>query len=206
MERAHRQNYLFAASVQSQRVCRGHAVPCYPPCYRMGIILGVVASGLALSPLGIPVLPVSWLQAVPVHEVNPELGEMIGWPSLVERVAGIYRSLPEEERRKATILTLNYGEAGAIERFGPRYDLPKPGSGHNNYWLWGPPEVTPDVVVAVGQSKAYLERLFDDVRLAASYRTRYGIENEGHGAPIWICRGPRGTWEELWPQIKGFNA
>lgn len=141
-----------------------------------------------------------------MHEVNPELAEMIGWPLLVEHVADVHRSLPPEERRRAAILTLNYGEAGAIELFGPAYGLPRPASGHNTYWLWGPPEESADVVIAVGQSRAYLERLFDDVRLAATHRTPYGVENEEHGAPIWICRGPRASWEELWPHVKGYSA
>ena len=131
---------------------------------------------------------------------------MIGWPNLVERVAAVYRSLPPGQRARAAILTLNYGEAGAIERFGPEYGLPQPASGLNNYWLWGPPEERPDVVVAVGQSRSYLERLFNDVQLAATHQTPHGIENEELGAPIWICRLPRGSWEELWPHIKGYNA
>jgi 4-amino-4-deoxy-L-arabinose transferase-like glycosyltransferase len=33
----------------------------------------------------------------------------------------------------------NYGEAGAIDQFGPRYGLPTAYSRHQNLWYWGPP-------------------------------------------------------------------
>jgi len=56
---------------------------------------------------------------------------------MVETVAEIYHNLPPEERAKAAIIAPNYGEAGAIDFFGPRYDLPKAISGHQNYYLWG---------------------------------------------------------------------
>ena len=36
------------------------------------------------------------------------------------------------------IYTGNYGEASAINLFGPKYGLPVAISGHQTYWLWGP--------------------------------------------------------------------
>ena len=51
-------------------------------------------------------------------------------------VAGVVRSLPSSERANVVILTSNYGEAGAIDRFGRALGLPQAFSGHNNFW-WG---------------------------------------------------------------------
>jgi len=101
-------------------------------------------SGFLPLPATVPVLPPSALAedttlATVVDEMGTDLAEQIGWPELVRTVAGVYESLPAEDRNRATILTLNYGEAGAIERYGPALGLPLPFSGHNSYAEWGPP-------------------------------------------------------------------
>jgi hypothetical protein len=45
--------------------------------------------------------------------------EEIGWQELVDAVAKTRDSLPVQERATAGILTGNYGEAGAIDLYGP---------------------------------------------------------------------------------------
>jgi hypothetical protein len=59
--------------------------------------------------------------------------EEIGWPELVDTVAGIRNSLPDAEPAETGIL----GEAGAIDLYGPGLGLPKAISGVNSYWLRG---------------------------------------------------------------------
>jgi 4-amino-4-deoxy-L-arabinose transferase-like glycosyltransferase len=102
---------------------------------------------LALSaPAVLVVLPLLPVRSVgPVVGVNYDAGETIGWPQLVRQVATVHRSLPEG----TAILTGNYGQAGAIDRYGPAFGLPRAFSGHNGYAAWGrPPAAVP--VLAVG--------------------------------------------------------
>src|SRR5271166_4884690 len=49
------------------------------------------------------------------------IADQFGWPEMVSEVAAIYHSLPPDERDKTGIWAGNYGEAGAINQFGPRY-------------------------------------------------------------------------------------
>jgi hypothetical protein len=65
----------------------------------------------------------------------------IRWPEMVETVAGVYNSLPPEERAKTAILA-HHGGAGAIDFFGPRYGLLKSISPHQNSYYWGPRQYT----------------------------------------------------------------
>ena len=48
--------------------------------------------------------------------------------------------------------TADYGEAGAIDVFGPSMGLPQAVSGHNTMWWWGPgnPHATTVVAAAPG--------------------------------------------------------
>ena len=62
----------------------------------------------------------------------------IAWPSLVGLVAREYHGLPPALRARTTLLTGNYGEAGAIERFGPADGLPTAYSGSQQLLALGP--------------------------------------------------------------------
>ena len=64
-------------------------------------------------------------------------------------VAAAFRSLPAAQRSHAVILTANYGEAGAVDRYRARFGLPEAYSGLNAFGLWGPPPATARPVVLV---------------------------------------------------------
>lgn len=90
-------------------------------------------------------------------------------PSPAE-VARVYRALPESERPRATIVTGNYGEAGALDRYGPALGLPRAYSGHNGFWYFGRPADTGGPTIDVGpegtEGAAYLRRFWTDVTAA----------------------------------------
>ena len=101
---------------------------------------------------------------------------------------------------RAGILTGNYSEAGAVELLAP--DVPQPASGHNNYWNWGPPAHDPDVVIAIGADHAQLDAAFTSVRRIATVHSPAGVHNLEDGTPIWLARGHRERWSELWPRFR----
>ena len=78
--------------------------------------------------------------------VNGDVGETIGWPELTRTVAAVYRRAGSG----AVIFTSNYGEAGAIDRYGPALGLPPAYSGHNAFGYWGPPPDRAAPVITVG--------------------------------------------------------
>lgn len=163
----------------------------------------VLVSGLALSAavsatIGLPVVPVDRLGGSPVLALNEDAGETVGWPALVRTVAGVREGLGGE----AVVLTFNYGEAGAIDRFGPALGLPAAYSGHNAYADWGPPPEEDLPVVAVGLRREQLDRWFAACELAARIDNGVGVDNEEQGAPVHVCRERRRAWADLWPQIR----
>jgi 4-amino-4-deoxy-L-arabinose transferase-like glycosyltransferase len=165
----------------------------------------VAATGVLFLPMALPVLPASAVATIPVLQLNDNLGEQIGWPRLVGQIAGVYRSLPLTERGTAVILTSNYGEAGAVDRFGPALGLPPAFSGHNNYWWWGPPPAPPGTTIAVGFDRTYLLGFFGDVRFATRLDNGLDVPNEEQGNPVWVCREQRAPWPALWPRLKHYG-
>lgn len=181
------------------------------PAYIAVLIIG----GVILAPMALPVLSVDnyikYQQTFgqpPKTEVGhvgplPQLySDMFGWPEMVETVAKVYNNLPPEERAKAAIIARNYGEAGAIDFFGPSYELPKAISGHQNYYLWGPRSYTGEVLILLGMSK-------DDTGLCGSVEES---EKVGHSYAmsyehytILICRDLKGGLQKNWPKMKHWN-
>lgn len=172
---------------------------------RASLLAAVLALNiLATVALALPVYPASWFPHTPQAGVNYDAGETIGWPELAGAVAKVYRSLPPGERATAVILTANYGEAGAIDKYGPAVGLPAPYSGHLAFWRWGPPpDGATGPVIAVGEFTAEeLAALCGSVTLAGRNDNGYGVDNDEQGAPIWLCRGPQHPWSQSWPQLR----
>jgi hypothetical protein len=173
-----------------------------PAAVLAGAMLAVALVG---APVTLPVLPARTLHAFPVQKINYDLGEEIAWPKLVALVSREYQALPAAQRQQATILTGNYGEAGAIDRYGPGLGLPQVYSGANNFWLWGPPPATDTAAIAVGLDPAFLHREFRHVRLAATFRNGLGVSDDEQGAQVFVVTGLRTSWAHAWPAFRHFS-
>lgn len=168
---------------------------------------GLVAAGLALSllelPITLPVLPVSLLRDTPIVALNYDAGETVGWPAFVAEMAVAYRSVPPAQRAHTILLASNYGEAGAVDRFGPADGLPAAFSGHNGFWYWGPPRASAATALVIGYDRDQLG-FCRSVRLAARLDNHLGVQDDEQGAAVWICQ-PSRSWAAIWPSQRNFG-
>ena len=169
------------------------------------VIAALIISVGALLPIALPLLPAKTLATVPLQKINYDLAETIGWPRFVATVAGVYRGLPGADRASAVILTQNYGEAAAIDRYGPALGLPHAYSGHNNYWLWGPPPGTVVATIAVNIDSARLTPYFSQVKQVVTFDNGIGVQNDEQGAPIYLCTGQKQPWAQIWPAFRSYG-
>jgi len=160
------------------------------------LVFAVVSSGAVGLAIALPVLAREDLG--PVLALNEDAGETIGWPELARTVAGVARGLPDG----AVILTRNYGEAGALERYGPALGLPPVYSGHNAYGDWGPPPAHAKPVIAVGLHRAEIAEHLRGCHVAALIDNRVGVDNEEQGREVLLCSGPRRAWRAQWPALR----
>jgi hypothetical protein len=138
---------------------------------------------------------------------NGDLREEIGWPELVKTVAGIRDSLPAEQRASLGVIVGNYGEQGAIEIFGPAYNLPPPISLTNSAWLRGYPTPPPTTLIVVGVSHEDVDQIFTGCRLAGHNGNSEGVKNEEnqYHPDIFVCGSPRLLWPEFWKKYQSFG-
>ncbi|WP_460352164.1 glycosyltransferase family 39 protein [Actinoallomurus acanthiterrae] len=157
------------------------------------VMFGVAA--LTTIGLLLPVYPLRVLHATPEAAISYDVRETVGWPELTAAVAKIYRP-------GYVILAGDYGVAGAIDRYGAAYGLPKAHSGHNGLWYLGPPKNDGAPVIVLPAAREFLTRYWSDVQVAGRVDDGVRIDNEEQGQPIWICRGQRVPWDRLWPRLK----
>lgn len=181
------------------------------------LIVLIVSTAVFMAPFAVPVLPVEKLVAYaqrlgvapPAGErEEPELlpqhfADQFGWRELTDEVGRIYRGLSEGDRAVCGIFTQNYGEASAINVLGAGLDLPFAASGHNQYWLWGPPPGRGEVMIIVGGKAEDHRGSYREVVEAGRISNRYAMPYE-NGRPIFLCRGLKVKLQDIWPRLKRY--
>jgi len=170
--------------------------------WRPGFVGGLVALNAAISlVIALPVIPVAMLGRTPVPGINQAARDSVGWPTYVRQVADVYAALPPDQRGRAVLFATNYGEAGALERFGPDYALPPVFSGHNQLADEGRPPEGRDIAIVVGAEYDWTRQFFESCRVRGRLDNGVAVANEEQGMPIGVCTGPIGGWAAVWPQL-----
>jgi len=184
---------------------------------RVAVFALLAAGGAATAPLALPILSVpSLLRYQAALHFEPPHTERLryrplaqifadehGWPELEAAVARVYRSLPPDEQRQASVYARNYGEAGAIDFFGERDGLPPARSGHNSYYTWGPPPG--DIVTAVGGAREDYLRHFRTVDEVARLPPNPWVMPYEDELPIYVARGLKVPRAEAWAAARHYE-
>ena len=178
----------------------------------------IVISGIFMAPVVLPVLPVetfiNYSEKIgmgPGNDEGKELAQlpqfyadMFGWENMAATVAGVYHNLSDEEQKKTVIFGRNYGEAGAIDYYQERFDLPDVISSHNNYWLWGYGDPAAEIYIVLGgEREDHLEE-FNRVDQAAVIQCDYCMPYENN-LIIWVCRDKKISISEIWESMKHYE-
>jgi hypothetical protein len=184
---------------------------------RPAYLAALVLTGALLAPILLPVLTVKtyirYSQAL--HLAPPRLehhkrgplpqiyADMFGWRHMVATVSRIYHGIPPGVRAHTVIYCRNYGEASAIDFFGPRYGLPKAVCSHQNFYMWGPGKATRVSVLAVGFSRRELGKNFSWVETVTVLDSPYAMPYEN--GPIYYCRGPNVPFRKSWRKLRNWD-
>lgn len=184
---------------------------------KSAIVTIVLVTGGVFGLLALPVLsPENYMRysealhvSVPkneIYDVGPLpqfLGDQFGWEQMVSEVAKIYGSLPPSEQAQTAIFAGNYGEAGAIDLFGPTYGLPAAISGHQTYFFWGPRGFSGNTLIVIQARRKDLEQNCGSVEEAAIHHNVYGMAEEN--GPIYVCHDLKVSLPAVWPKLKHWD-
>jgi hypothetical protein len=129
---------------------------------------------------------------------------MFGWPEMAAKVAAVYNALPAGERARAVFYGRDYGEAAALDIYGPALKGPPVVAGQNNYYLWGPRGFDGSVVIVLDGDVAPLMKNYRSVEVVGHIDNPFATSWESH-MPIFVLRHPRVPLQVLWPQLKYYD-
>jgi hypothetical protein len=128
----------------------------------------------------------------------PTFADMLGWHTFVDQVAAAWDRIPLADRRSTSIVVDDYGEAAAIDLYGPAFGLPPALSGQNQYGLWGLRGQSPRDVVSVQYDAPSLRRYCVAVDVLGETFATYARRFEQRKA-IALCRRVHPSLARLWP-------
>ena len=173
---------------------------------RRRVALGTAfALSLTALPVTLPLVPLSVLHDTPIVAVNYDAGETVGWPRIVGEIAAVYRTIPRTKRSATVVIGSNYGEAGAIDRYGPALGLPRACGVQNAYWLWGPPADAATSAFAIGFDRARLTDICNKLTLLTRLDNGLSVNNDEQGAPVWLCSNLSKPWPAIWRQLRNYG-
>jgi hypothetical protein len=172
-----------------------------------------VAYGLALLPLGLPVVPPApmarYAAAIGLTAATrtntggrlplpQDYADMLGWREKADAVAGVIATLTPAERERTVLYGDNYGQAGALDLYGRRLGLPPVVSLTGSFYYFGPGERPAGVIVALGVEPDEVETVrCGSLAVGPRVSNPWGVEEE-RDVPIVVCREPDITLRELW--------
>jgi len=188
--------------------------------FRRSATSAIVVAGLATLPIVLPVLPpdqlIHYSRALGLapsttatergaQSVLPQyFADMFGWREMAAQVSAVYRALPAIDRKDAVFFGRNYGEAAALDVYGPSLQGPPAISGHNTYFLWGPRGFSGAVVIVAGGDASRLATMFSDVQVAGRIDNPYAMPFETN-IPVYVLRSPRAPLSQIWPTLKHYD-
>jgi hypothetical protein len=170
-----------------------------------GWMIGAVIATLIALPITLPLVPLNHLDKSGMVSANYDLGETVAWPAYVDEIAVVVHRTTAAGGSGVVILASNYGEAGAVDRYGPARGLPNAYSGHNGFWWWGPPPNQTTPVVTIGYPHDYLLRFFQNCTLGTRLDNHLDVDNDEQSAHVFVCDGMRTDWVTLWPKLKAIG-
>lgn len=203
-----------------------YVAPAYPALIAVGALvfatygkvlqraLAVVITGgaLVLLPLGVPMLPPAQMAAYAgwlglgtetnwgeTLELPQDYADMLGWQAQAEAVSRAFAALSPADQSVAVVSASNYGEAGALARYAPRYGYPYPVSTSGDFHAWGLYGRSGEVAVLLEGPDALpeLEKLFREVVQVDSLGDPRAVPEE-RDIRIYVARGPRVSIPERW--------
>jgi len=205
---------LFAfGAIQLERFAEKHS-----SVWKFVFILIPFALGITLVPLYLPIYKPEKLAAyykrkhiektgflkwedLKDHPLPQDFGDMLGWKEMAEKTVKAYASLTEEEKKNTFIFADNYGEAGAINYYGKKYNLPMVYSNNASFLYWLPDSLYVDNLLLITDDQQEMQhdflKDFSSVILWDSITHPYARE---HGSLIIIMKGANEKFNQMFSE------
>jgi hypothetical protein len=134
------------------------------------------------------------------HLLPQDFADMLSWKEMTEKMSKIYEGLDSTEKSQSILDCDNYGEAGAVDYYGPPFHLPAVMAHGANYLFWVPKNFyQSNVVILVsdydyGRDTGFI-RSFRFGEKVDSISNPYARES---GSYFFLFKGPTKAFQQFW--------
>ena len=120
------------------------------------------------------------------------------WQNTMQELKTVYDSLPVNERKNCLIWGKHYGQAGAVNLFGDKYNLPAAFSYHGSFYSWAPTGNMPETIIALSYRVGdFFQPYFGDITQVRTIYNPYSDNDEELYQYIYICKKPKQNFNEM---------
>jgi hypothetical protein len=120
-----------------------------------------------------------------------DFADMLSWKEMTQKVAAAYATLDAKEKSQTLLFCDNYGQAGALNYYGPQYGLPPAYSDNASFLYWMPENYPYNVLLLVTDDQQEMQHPF--IREFASAKVMDSITNpyaREYGSLILLLKAP----------------
>jgi hypothetical protein len=163
-------------------------------------------------PLGLPVLPKvqmakycaafsKYVSPAPMrneeneyYPIPQDYMDMTGWDEISALASEAYGRLDPDQKKDCIIFTNNYGQAGAIDFYGKKYNLPSPVCLNDSYIFWAPDSLNASNFIVTDDQLGDIPRLFNNYTEIGEINDIYFRES---GLRVYLCQNPKPLLNEF---------
>jgi len=71
-----------------------------------------------------------------IRDIQQDYADMLGWEEIPQKVAKLYHSLPPEQKKSCLLFASHYGQAGVMNFYQKKYNLPETYSFNASFVAW----------------------------------------------------------------------
>jgi Dolichyl-phosphate-mannose-protein mannosyltransferase len=94
------------------------------------------------------------------HPLPQDFADMLGWEEMTQKTAKAYNSLDSNEKAHTILFCDNYGEAGAVNYYRYKYNLPEAYSDNGSFLYWMPQNLHLDNLILITDDQEEMQHPF----------------------------------------------
>lgn len=135
------------------------------------------------------------------HALPQDFADMLSWKEITAKTAKAYSTLSTEEKKHTIIFADNYGQAGAINYYRRKYNIPEAYSDNASFLYWIPDSLHLDNIILITDDHDEMNHSFlkdfTSVKLSDSITTEYAKEK---GSLILILKGANENMNKMFQE------
>jgi len=132
------------------------------------------------------------------HPLPQDFADMLGWEEMAKKMSSAYHTLDSNEKKSTVVFCDNYGQAGAVNYYRDKYNMPEAFSDNASFLYWMPAKPDFNNIVLLTDDEHEMEHAFikdfKSARLSDSVTSPFARER---GSLIIVLKGADSSFKKF---------